>query len=848
MSMKITCQRCGNAFEVQAVGTRSSFVCRKCGTLVPLVEEIAGKQTAVVSSGSTGTEDMLQPGERFRGYRIIKHIGSGAMGDIYKAKQISMDRIVALKILKKSLSEDRSFAKRFIREARSAGRLNHPNIIQIYDVGREDGTYFFSMEYVEGESLDTIIARKGVFDTREALAVVSSVAKALRKAEEKGIVHRDIKPANIIVSREGSVKVADFGLARPLDPEEPALTQTGVAIGTPYYMAPEQVHGSPDIDVRADIYALGCTFFHLITGRVPFRGKSTYEVLKGHESRPLEFPHDMNLPGNIRAVIVRMMAKSPDDRFSNVAEVIKALMEAGRSPDAPSAVTAAAKKKPKKKIPHLPWFQIIGTTAAVIGVIILLYVVFRDKGRIPAGNGDDAEQGGVPDNGEKEDSRPGRMVFTRADTPLFCLVTDIGKILSLASRMNKMSGLFSKAAVRGIIIHSAAARLNADPKVFNTCIENAGPVSVFSLNESIYTVIELPDTHIAMLFDRGFTSGSVSKYKGRSIYTGYPEFCLMAGTDMIIGAETKEKAYEMIEKAVLSGIRPFSKALSGSFKLTSPLALGYISGDIIRRSAKPGSVPDVELIEDAVVGIDRSGGRRFKGRIRVNFKDISGTAAGSLKPVPVSLFRESRLPAQGTGYVSAYIPDRETLNRLLNTPETGSSNGLADVMMFVKKEGVDFFTAGLYREKPGKGASFISEISVSKAGALLAGLKNKFSGEYFRPESEDRNSKRFRKRKINPFSQGVRLPRTRNGEQLTAVAVSDTRIYITNSKEGLFRLIRMQRLAKAPFHARRPGVFRWPSETLSEQAVFSFTAEDSRLAVILSKKGDSLITDITIVE
>jgi hypothetical protein len=306
----------------------------------------------------------------------------------------------------------------------------------------------------------------------------------------------------------------------------------------------------------------------------------------------------------------------------------------------------------------------------------------------------------------------------------------------------------------------------------------------------------------------------------------------------------------MLEKAVLSGVRPFSGQLSRSFKLQSPLALGYVSGDIIRSSAEPGSVPDIELIESAAVGIDKSGEHVFKGRIRVHYKDISSTAAGSLKPVPVSLFRQSRLPVHGNGYIAAYIPDKETVSKLLHTSGTDMNSGSlsAAVMMFLKRKGVDFLTAGLYREKPGKGSSFIGEISVSRAGALLAGLKNEFDGEYFRPESEDRGPTRPIKRNINPFTQGVRLSRPRNGDLIIAVAVSETKIYITNSKEALFRLIRMQRLAKGPFHGRRLSVFKWPSSSWSEKAVFSFAAEDGMLAITLKKKDDSLIADIMIAD
>lgn len=264
-------------------------------------------------------------GRTIGGCRILERIGRGAMAVVYKAEQLSLNRIVALKLLDERASGDSSALPRFYREARSAARLIHANVVQIYDVGIDQGIPYIAMEYVDGETLYERLAREGKLPASEALEIVRQAALALVRAEEFGIVHRDIKPANIMVSRRGEVKLADFGLAKSA--RDGTVTETGGgALGTPYYMSPEQIEGLP-LDARSDIYSLGATFYHLVTGRPPYQGPSTAAILISHASEPLvpACQVDSSVPRAISDLIDRMMAKRPQDRYPSAKALLAAI-------------------------------------------------------------------------------------------------------------------------------------------------------------------------------------------------------------------------------------------------------------------------------------------------------------------------------------------------------------------------------------------------------------------------------------------------------------------------------------------------------------------------------------------
>lgn len=262
--------------------------------------------------------------QRIPGYKVIKKLGSGAMATVYLGKQLSLDRLVAIKVLPKKFSSDPKFIERFYKEGRAAAKLNDQNIVQAYDVGQAGEHHYFVMEYVDGDTVyDRIVAKKR-FSESEALQTIRQVASALKHAHDQGFVHRDIKPKNIMLSKSGTVKLADLGLARAMSDKEAAEAESGRAFGTPYYISPEQIRGEKEIGPPSDIYGLGATFYHMVTGRVPFEGKSPSEVMHRHLKAQLTPPDHLNpeLSSDCAQIIEMMMAKQPRERYQSARELI----------------------------------------------------------------------------------------------------------------------------------------------------------------------------------------------------------------------------------------------------------------------------------------------------------------------------------------------------------------------------------------------------------------------------------------------------------------------------------------------------------------------------------------------
>lgn len=274
--------------------------------------------------------------QRIPGYKIMRKLGSGAMATVFLARQISLDRLVAIKVLPRRYSDNADFIARFQKEGRAAAKLNDPNIVAAYDVGNSGDHHYFVMEFVDGDTVyDRITANKR-FEEPKAISVATQVASALRHAHDRGFIHRDIKPKNVMITKDGLVKLADLGLARALSDKEAAEAEAGRAFGTPFYISPEQIRGKVDIGPQADIYGLGATLYHMVTGSVPFKGKSPSEVMHRHLKEPLVAPDHLNpgLSSGLAQVIEMMMAKDPSDRYRNAEELLEdlALVDAGQKP------------------------------------------------------------------------------------------------------------------------------------------------------------------------------------------------------------------------------------------------------------------------------------------------------------------------------------------------------------------------------------------------------------------------------------------------------------------------------------------------------------------------------------
>jgi serine/threonine-protein kinase len=278
-------------------------------------------------------------GQTIPGYRVLEKLGAGAMATVFKAKQLSLDRLVAIKILPRKFSSNPQFIERFYAEGRAAAQLNHPNIVQAFDVGQAGEFHYFVMEYVEGQTVHDLIVANKRFNQQEAVDIAISVAEALEHAHQKGLIHRDVKPKNVMFTPQGVVKLADLGLARAIGDKEAAEAEQGKAYGTPYYISPEQIRGEVNIGPQADIYSLGATLYHMLTGSVPFNGKNPNEVMQKHLKAPLVPPDHVNpkLSAGVSEVIERMMAKSRKDRYRTCNELLTDLRAVRRGEPPPIA-------------------------------------------------------------------------------------------------------------------------------------------------------------------------------------------------------------------------------------------------------------------------------------------------------------------------------------------------------------------------------------------------------------------------------------------------------------------------------------------------------------------------------
>lgn len=265
-------------------------------------------------------------------YRVLDRIGQGGMGVVYKAEHRLMRRVVALKVLLAQRLTEPEAVQRFYHEVEVAARLTHPNVVAAYDAREEHGTHYLVMEYVQGRSLSQIVRQQGMLPVEQAVDCILQAARGLAYAHRRGVVHRDIKPGNLLVDQSGTVKVLDLGLARML--EEPGssahlqrLTRTGQVMGTCDYMAPEQATDSRQADARSDIYSLGCTLFRLLTGEPPYPHESLMEILWAHREEPVPAlqPRLPEAPPKLEAILQRMMAKRPEDRYQTMQDVIGSL-------------------------------------------------------------------------------------------------------------------------------------------------------------------------------------------------------------------------------------------------------------------------------------------------------------------------------------------------------------------------------------------------------------------------------------------------------------------------------------------------------------------------------------------
>ncbi len=285
--------------------------------------------------------EKLSRANSIRGYKLLKKLGKGSMGTVFQAQQLSLDRMVAIKILAPFLQNNRKFVARFEKEAKILARLNHPNIVQCIDVGESNSLCYIVMEYCDGPTVLDLIKRGGSLSQERATRIILQVARALDHAYSSQIIHRDIKPDNIMIISGGTAKLCDLGLVKDLE-SSGDTTDTGSAMGTPNYISPEQARGDEHVDVRTDIYSLGATFYHMVTGHTPFENPNPAVTMVAHINEVPPAPKD-RLPGlhsEINRIILKMMRKNPADRYQTPGELNRdlegALSKLGMGDDLPT--------------------------------------------------------------------------------------------------------------------------------------------------------------------------------------------------------------------------------------------------------------------------------------------------------------------------------------------------------------------------------------------------------------------------------------------------------------------------------------------------------------------------------
>ena len=299
-------------------------------------------------------------------YRIVKELGKGNMGVVYQAHDPQIDRMVALKVLRPDRVTSEDFVARFLKEARAIGRLSHPGIVTVFDVGEDKGTIYIAMEYLDGDPLNEVM-HSGKLSVSRSVDIVRQVAQALDYAHKQGIVHRDIKPSNIILTREQVVKLTDFGIARIEDAAAGYQTQAGEILGTPIYMSPEQVMGRT-ADRRSDLYSLGVLMYEMIVGRRPFTGSNLAAIFNAitHDAPEPPAAADPFVSAALSDLVMKCLEKNPEKRYQSGRQLVDALNAAGLQGSAEGAGEGATKRRPVNKSG--------GSRVLILGLAIILFL------------------------------------------------------------------------------------------------------------------------------------------------------------------------------------------------------------------------------------------------------------------------------------------------------------------------------------------------------------------------------------------------------------------------------------------------------------------------------------------
>ncbi|NQT87978.1 serine/threonine protein kinase, partial [bacterium] len=366
------CPKCGEKLTYEsAVGDR--IPCASCGAILKAPRK------------PRPTDELI--GQTLGQYEITGLLGRGGMGSVYRGRQASLNRDVAIKVLSPGLAIDADFVERFRREAHAAAAVTHANIIEVHDIGKDGQRHYIVMELVDGETLADRLKRDGSLNAHDALPIFAEAAAALAAAHEKGILHRDIKPGNIMFTSRGRVKVADFGLAKRQGVDV-SVTATGASVGTPLYMPPELAQGEP-ADARSDLYSLGATFYHALAGKPPFEGNTWTAVLLQHCEKPVPPLQKLapDAPATLCRIIHKLLRKKPDERYGSAEELLEALgrVDVRSAPQGEKTVTSPAqlhhpsldeRRAGKKRKGR---GGLIAGFVAAVAIAVILFLALRGK-------------------------------------------------------------------------------------------------------------------------------------------------------------------------------------------------------------------------------------------------------------------------------------------------------------------------------------------------------------------------------------------------------------------------------------------------------------------------------------
>ena len=416
-------------------------------------------------------------------YRLLDRLGEGAMGQVFKAFHQPMNRVVALKVIRKELLANPQAVGRFYQEVRAAAQLTHPHVVIAHDAGQVGDTHFFAMEYVEGIDLAKLVKEKGPLPVAQACEYVRQAALGLQHAHERRLVHRDIKPANLLLAAAhgsqpgGVVKVLDLGLARLSgsadETHSGGLTQAGSVVGTPHFLAPEQARNSHGVDIRADLYSLGCTLFYLLTGQPPFTGQELTEILLQHQMDPMpslaKFRPDV--PPGVQAILQKLTAKKPEDRYQTPAELAAALVPfvqgagAGTAAEKPPAQNGTAARHLIAGLKKRPF--LIGGIAAVgllLFVLLVSAVILVRSGQRSATTGPAA-------------GKPTAKATRRRDPRAVCPPQQGGELQTIIKKPRSSAGCSARGTASGLASgRGPLDRLRCRPgRFFRQCLRHFGP-------------------------------------------------------------------------------------------------------------------------------------------------------------------------------------------------------------------------------------------------------------------------------------------------------------------------------------------------------------------------------------